>query len=42
MTSEEHKQGRYEARWVGYHVILCIGLYGTFACTLYALFFGWG
>jgi len=37
-----NEQKRYEVRWVGYHILLCIGVWGIFMCTLVALFRGWG
>lgn len=40
--TEGEKQSRYEARWVGYHVLLCLGVWGIFACTFVAMFRGWG
>ena len=43
-TSEPEiaRQQRYEARWVGYHTGLCVGVWGILLCTLWGVLFGWG
>jgi len=33
---------KYKTRWNVYHAILCIGVWGIFACTLWGVFVGWG
>lgn len=40
--TEKEKQKRYEARWVGYHIALCVGVWGILATTIWAVIFGWG
>lgn len=32
---------KYKTRWNYYHVILCIGVWGILACTLWGVFIGW-
>jgi len=33
---------KYKTRWNVYHTILCAGVWGIFACTLWGVFVGWG
>jgi len=32
---------KYKTRWNIYHVILCLGVWGILACTLWGVFIGW-
>jgi hypothetical protein len=32
---------KYKTRWNVYHAILCLGVWGIFCCTLWAVFVGW-
>ena len=34
-------QMAYKTRWNVYHTLLCIGVWGIFACTLWGVFKGW-
>jgi len=34
-------QMQYKTRWNVYHAILCLGVWGIFACTLWGVFVGW-
>ncbi len=38
--SVDRKQ--YQTRWTFYHTLLVIGVWGIWACTMIALFHGWG
>jgi len=46
MPKKEPKKEKYvnlyEARWVGYHSLLVLGVWIIAACTVTALFTGWG
>jgi hypothetical protein len=32
---------KYKTRWNVYHTILCLGVWGILACTVWAVFVGW-
>jgi hypothetical protein len=32
---------KYKTRWNVYHAILCIGVWGILACTVWGVFVGW-
>ena len=38
MIASEQK---YKTRWNVYHTILCAGVWGIFACTIWGVFVGW-
>lgn len=42
MGDEDAARRRYEARWCGYHTVLCLGVWVIALCCLYAIFNGWG
>ena len=36
-----NSEQKYKTRWNVYHTILCLGVWGIFACTLWGVFVGW-
>ena len=36
-----NSEQKYKTRWNVYHAILCIGVWGILACTVWGVFVGW-